>query len=129
MAQPGWYPDPDGGPTRRFWDGNAWYSGIPAKPAQPMELRRVLPGFAGGIAGWLIVTVVGAVVTRPGGADFWAPSSATSVVASIIFLTVGFLMTRFASTRQAGAGVIAGVALVAIVWTGPCIVFGGQLSG
>lgn len=25
-AQPGWYPDPSGGPVQRWWDGTAWTS-------------------------------------------------------------------------------------------------------
>jgi hypothetical protein len=27
---PGWYPDPAGGPTRRYWDGARWHNAIPA---------------------------------------------------------------------------------------------------
>ncbi|MBX8687657.1 DUF2510 domain-containing protein [Mycobacterium sp. 20091114027_K0903767] len=32
MMQPGWYPDPAGGPQIRYWDGQKWYPvGVPVK--------------------------------------------------------------------------------------------------
>lgn len=42
---PGWYPDPDGKPAEKYWDGNSWsketrpLSIIPNKPApQPSKV-------------------------------------------------------------------------------------------
>lgn len=42
---PGWYPDPDGKPGEKYWDGNSWtkesrpLSIIPGKPApQPSKV-------------------------------------------------------------------------------------------
>lgn len=34
-AAPGWYPDPSGGPGRRYWDGSAWHDAVPARPGVP----------------------------------------------------------------------------------------------
>lgn len=34
-AAPGWYPDPSGGPGRRYWDGAAWHDAVPAHPGVP----------------------------------------------------------------------------------------------
>jgi hypothetical protein len=37
MTAPGWYPDPSGDGTQRYWDGNAWgpVAPPPAAPPQP----------------------------------------------------------------------------------------------
>jgi hypothetical protein len=34
MTQPGWYPDQNGGPGMKYWDGQAWHD-LPAAPAPP----------------------------------------------------------------------------------------------
>jgi hypothetical protein len=30
---PGWYPDPNGGPAQRYWDGQNWTVAAPSAPA------------------------------------------------------------------------------------------------
>jgi hypothetical protein len=38
MAQPltpGWYPDPNGGPNKLYWDGQAWNAAAPTAPNAP----------------------------------------------------------------------------------------------
>lgn len=47
---PGWYPDPDGRPGLRYWDGTNWTISAPPTPAAP------IPGYA----------VAGAPVPAPG---------------------------------------------------------------
>jgi FtsH-binding integral membrane protein len=126
MTEPGWYPDPAGGPTRRYWDGNAWYDGIPAPPRRPIERAQVLAGLFGGITCWLAVTIVGAVAARPAGEPIWVASSASSMIASAFGLTVGLVMLRSPRRRQAGAALLIGVAVIAVMWAGICL--GGQLS-
>ena len=36
-SKPGWYPDPDGGPKQRYWDGEQW---LKAPPSPKLEQRR-----------------------------------------------------------------------------------------
>lgn len=48
---PGWYPDPDGGPTRKYWDGETWRGGVPDK--------RKPRGNAGRIVLALVVIALG----------------------------------------------------------------------
>lgn len=31
----GWYPDPTGGPGRKYWDGMAWHDAVPVRPGVP----------------------------------------------------------------------------------------------
>lgn len=126
MAEPGWYPDPAGGPTRRYWDGNAWYDGIPAGPKQPLQPRQILAGLCGGIAGWLLVTIVGAFAARPAGETIWLTSSGSSMIASAIGFVVGLVLLRNPRRRQTGAALLIGVAVIAVLWAGVCL--GGQLS-
>ena len=35
MTAPGWYPDPSGDGTQRYWDGNAWGPSAPPPAASP----------------------------------------------------------------------------------------------
>ncbi|MGH9124894.1 MAG: DUF2510 domain-containing protein, partial [Acidimicrobiales bacterium] len=38
MSQPGWYPDPGGPVSQRWWDGHAWTGAVqPVQPAQPAQ--------------------------------------------------------------------------------------------
>lgn len=49
---PGWYPDPEGGPRRRWWDGTRWTENL--EGAQP--LPPAPPRYSG--AGWKIALAV-----------------------------------------------------------------------
>lgn len=45
-AAPGWYPDPQGGPVNKYWDGRAWHDAIPVpegKARRPKWLGLVVP--------------------------------------------------------------------------------------
>ncbi|MEU5880221.1 DUF2510 domain-containing protein [Spirillospora sp. NPDC047279] len=45
MAQPGWYPDPYGGGSLRWWDGRRWTQNLNPQPASPSRqpLERQAP--------------------------------------------------------------------------------------
>lgn len=47
MTAPGWYPDPSGDGTQRYWDGNAW--GPSAPPPAPPTTPPLLPGQSAGV--------------------------------------------------------------------------------
>jgi len=61
---PGWYPDPDGKPAEKYWDGNAWsketrpLSIVPSKPA-PIPKNS---GIDGNEKLWLAILVVALVL-------------------------------------------------------------------
>lgn len=45
MAQPGWFPDPDGTPGRlRYWDGTTWTQHVMGAPGQPAASPATGPG-------------------------------------------------------------------------------------
>lgn len=58
----GWYPDPDGNPTQRYWNGSDWTdqlapltvtSSVPAVPAAAMPLKSgVVAGLLQLFLGW-----------------------------------------------------------------------------
>lgn len=59
MAEPGWYPDPEGAPGRfRYWDGHRWAAGTVDSP--PVDRSRRLLYL--GIALLAVVVIVAAVV-------------------------------------------------------------------
>lgn len=47
MASPGWYPDPFGGPKKKFWDGQQWHDGIPAAAGKSRGIPKLLLILAG----------------------------------------------------------------------------------
>lgn len=48
MTAPGWYPDPSGDGTQRYWDGNAWGPSAPP-PAAPPTTPPLTPGQSAGV--------------------------------------------------------------------------------
>jgi hypothetical protein len=61
--QPGWYPDPSGGPGRRYWDGT-WtdFRAPPPLAHEPVPTRRsVHPAFAFLAVLSLLVTALPAI--------------------------------------------------------------------
>lgn len=65
MAKPGWYPDPGGSPTPRYWDGTRWSDGPDTPPQDRRGLRLVLVGLA------LLMAVVLALVLQPWKSTPW----------------------------------------------------------
>lgn len=45
---PGWYPDPEGKPQSRYWDGSSWTDqvGPQLPPAQPLQPVQAAPSLA-----------------------------------------------------------------------------------
>lgn len=68
MAQPGWYPDPSGSGTPRYWDGTAWSPppGSPEIHGSGNHRRSLLGVGVGVVAILLVVTVVLWQPWRPG---------------------------------------------------------------
>ncbi len=69
MAQPGWYPNPDGTPqTMRYWDGTAWSGQVVAVSQQPSApvvgpaQQPVAPQPPRSRTGWWVGLGVGALV-------------------------------------------------------------------
>lgn len=55
VPAPGWYPDPAGGPQRRYWDGARWAQ--PMTPVQPVVGQVTSPrkGSVGKVVRWIAV--------------------------------------------------------------------------
>lgn len=63
MAQPGWYPDPEGGPTPRWWDGRSW-APRPHGSGQPPKGRGgLVVGLAIGVV--FVGLLAGLLILRP----------------------------------------------------------------
>jgi hypothetical protein len=66
VSAPGWYPDPGGGPVRKYWDGSYWHDAIPAKPGQPSTPSKGIWILVGVIVGVVILVIlVGALSPSP----------------------------------------------------------------
>lgn len=72
MVQPGWYPDPNGSGTPRYWDGTRWTMpprshGAPSRPWPPVARparhdRKLVIGLIAALAVVLIALTIGLVV-------------------------------------------------------------------
>ena len=43
-VSPGWFPDPNGGPDLRYWDGQRWTASTQPREANPVEPGERLSG-------------------------------------------------------------------------------------
>lgn len=66
-VQPGWYPDPDGKPAERYWDGDKW-----TEQTRPQTVKKSQPKKNGdyikreksrydGLIGWSIIIIIGLI--------------------------------------------------------------------
>lgn len=60
MSAPGWYPDPQGGPGRRYWDGAQWthHTQLPPQPTPPVPE----PPSKGNLPLWIALGVAVALI-------------------------------------------------------------------
>lgn len=59
-AAPGWYPDPSGGPGRKYWDGAAWHDAVPAQPKPTRQISTKALLIAAAV--FIAVVVVGNIL-------------------------------------------------------------------
>jgi uncharacterized protein DUF4190/uncharacterized protein DUF2510 len=124
MSVPGWYPNPDGTATSRYWDGNGWtqHTGPPGPPAPPTgylyaaQMPGAMPMMpaveTNGIAtASLVLGILGAVI------EWGGILTLAAGVLAIVFGVIGIGKAGRLGNRgrgQAIAGLLLGcIALVA----------------
>jgi hypothetical protein len=96
MANPGWYPDPNGTPQERWWNGGVWTDATrPYDAPQPMPTMAMVP-------------VVASYVTAP-----TAPRMDGSVAARRGY-TLGVIAASFAAASLFGAFI--GLSIFVMTW-------------
>lgn len=88
MAQPGWYPDPAGGPEKRYFDGQQWHDeilttapaavGLATQPAQLPKKRNAYLWAGGLLPIVVLVALVGASCAGRGDRGSSTANSSTS---------------------------------------------------
>ena len=77
MSTPGWYPDPDGSETPRYWNGESWETSGDARPG-----GRSSPGNGAWVLGvgvLVLLCVMSVLLWQPGRCDPWgAPTARAS---------------------------------------------------
>ncbi len=63
LPPPGWYADPAGGRSQKYWDGQEWSDTGPAKQRKPMSrLAKVGIGIA---VAFVVLVIIGSLVDKP----------------------------------------------------------------
>lgn len=104
--QPGWYPDPSGGPGQRYFDGHQWTVAAPPAPTPPSQilvvggpnnaLHLALTFLTCGmwLPVWLIVTLVDNQRARAAGQQ----TRANPALIAVLAVVGGLYLTGLAST-------------------------------
>jgi threonine/homoserine/homoserine lactone efflux protein len=106
--QPGWYPDPSGGPGQRYFDGNQWTIGAPpppsiiinnnivAPPSGPnTALHLALTVFTCGM--WLPVWLMIALVDNRQARTVGQPSRTNPVLIAVVAAVAGVYLVGLAT--------------------------------
>ena len=76
MATPGWYPDPDGSETPRYWNGESWEDTAAAKTDERTLLRSSAWALGAGIL--VVLIVVSVVLWQPWKNNPWSAPTDTN---------------------------------------------------
>ena len=108
-ANPGWYPDPDGSNTMRYWNGSEWTEPpakakkTPSMPKKPLSLGQM--GCIGVIIVVLLVATVGAIIGNLKDAGDGSESTATVLCEQEVRSHLKAPSTaKFAHSTASGAG-------------------------
>ena len=119
---PGWYPDPGGGESRRYWDGSTWTdrledsaptpeADVPAGPA------RYGPAVAFAVVVSVVLAAVGAMAPTPAvvtATNYWLLSTVTAATLGSL-MVVPYLVTDRRRHFSPSRGWVA-VVLTALVY-------------
>jgi hypothetical protein len=119
MTAPGWFPNPDGTPSQRFWDGRGWTDQVhpnaiqsPAGYAMPVQMIVPSNGLA---TASLVLGLIGAII------EWGGLLTLTAGVLAIIFGAIGIGRShQFGHGHgRAVAGLVLGIiAIVAYLFWG-----------
>ncbi len=117
----GWYPDPHGGSTPRWWDGRAWAPQA-AAPQQPVQTTAGVSGFHPTARTFVVLGVVGFIAlvsASTGGAGaFLTVVGLGAVIVAIVALVRGGIRSFALRSRTAGAIALASGLVVLMVGGG-----------
>ena len=92
---PGWYPDPEGKPQSRYWDGDSWTDQVgPQLPAQSLQPVQAAPSLA---AAFVPVTV---------DAEGRPVSDRSRLAAALLCFFVGVLGVHRFYVGKVGTGIL-----------------------
>ena len=76
MATPGWYPDPDGSSTPRYWNGEDWEESFGEKTDSRSATRS--NAWILGVGALTLLIVVSVILWQPWKSNPWAPPRTTT---------------------------------------------------
>ena len=98
VTPPGWYPNPDGSRSMRYWDGSAWTEHLASGPPLAVSTQKLRPGL---VAVWIT-----AVLSLATFFFSWGSSSGDQTTIAIP-VGVGFMLLCWRLIREARAHALA----------------------